>query len=99
MKPYYVLQKELIFRDAVILRKQKLLMSNCLRHSIFRLAYEEHISIVKSAINEGRNWKYELNIFLLSYRTTPHCTTGDTPFFLLFSRVVRDNLPTVLSIH
>ena len=31
----------------------------------------------------------------MSYRNTLHCTTGETPSFLLFSRTVRDKLPTV----
>ena len=50
---------------------------------------------IQAAINEGRNWKHELDTFLLSYRNTLHCTTGETPSFLLFSRTVRDKLPTV----
>ena len=47
---------------------------------------------VQAAINEGRNWQHT---FLLSYRNTPHCRAGETPPFLLFSRTVRDKLPTV----
>ena len=50
---------------------------------------------IQIAINEGRNWKHELDTFLLTYRNTLHCTTGETPSFLLFSRTVRDKLPTV----
>ena len=50
---------------------------------------------IQAAINEGGNWKHELDRFLLSYRNTPHCTTGETSSFLLFSRTVRDKLPTV----
>ena len=50
---------------------------------------------IQSAVNEGRNRKHELDTFLLSYRNTPHCRTGETPSFLLFSRAVRDKLPTV----
>ena len=50
---------------------------------------------IQAAINEGRNWKHELDTFLLSYRNTPHCTTSETPSFLLFSRIARDKLPTV----
>ena len=49
---------------------------------------------IQTAINEGRNWKHELDTFLLTYRNTLHCTTGETPSFLLFSRTVRDKLPT-----
>ena len=50
---------------------------------------------IQTAINEDRNWKHELNTFLLTYRNTLHCTTDETPSFLLFSRTVRDKLPTV----
>ena len=50
---------------------------------------------IQTAINEGRNWKHELDTFLLTYRNTLHCTTGETPSFLLFSRTVRDKLQTV----
>ena len=31
----------------------------------------------------------------MSYRNTPHCTTGETPSLIIFSRTVRDKLPTV----
>ena len=50
---------------------------------------------MQAAITKGRNWQHELDTFLLSYRNTPHCTTGETPSFLLFSRTVKDKLPTV----
>ncbi len=33
---------------------------------------------LKRAKVEGRPWRQELNRFLLQYRTTPHCTTGNT---------------------
>ena len=36
-------------------------------------------------------------MFLLSYRNTPHCKTGENLSLLLFSRVVRDKLTTVPS--
>ena len=44
---YYILQKERVFHDSVILRKQKLVIPHCLRRFILRLAHERHISIVK----------------------------------------------------
>ena len=46
---------------------------------------------IQAAINEGRNWKHELDTFLLSYRNTPHCTTYETPSLIIFSRTVRLN--------
>ena len=51
--------------------------------------------VIQTVINEDRNWKHELDTFLLSYRNTSHCMTGETSFFLLFSRTIRDKLPTV----
>ena len=45
MKLYYVLQKELIFHDGVILRKRKLVILHYLSHPILRLAHERHIGI------------------------------------------------------
>ena len=50
---------------------------------------------IQAAVNDGLNWRNELNTFLLSYRNTPHCTTGETPSFLLFSRNIRDKLPSI----
>ena len=52
---------------------------------------------IQTAVNEGQNWKHELDTFPLSYRNTSHCTTGETPSFLLFSRVVMEILPAVPS--
>ena len=48
---------------------------------------------IKAARLEGLNWKEEIYNFLLSYRTTPHCSTGVAPIQLLFNREVRNNIP------
>ena len=40
---------------------------------------------MQSAVNEGRNWKHELDT----------CTTSEIPAILLFVRVVTDNWPSV----
>ena len=45
IKPYFVLQKEPIFHDSVILPKQKLVIPHSLRHSILRSAHEGHINV------------------------------------------------------
>ena len=42
---------------------------------------------------EGRLWLKELDKFLLSYRTTPHCVTGYPPATVMFGRHVRNKLP------
>ena len=48
--------------------------------------------LLTKAVIGNMNW---IRLFLLSYRNTPHRTTGKMPSFLLFSSVVRDKLPTV----
>ena len=48
---------------------------------------------IKTARSEHPNWVQELSRLLLSYRTTPHCSTKVPPAQLLFSRPVRGTLP------
>lgn len=50
---------------------------------------------VKAAKAVGKNWRKEINIFLMSYRNTPHTTTGVAPSMLMFKRVSRNKLPSV----
>lgn len=48
---------------------------------------------VRIAFAEGRDWKSELDKFLVMYRNTPHSTTGVCPSQLLFGRKLRTKLP------
>ena len=48
---------------------------------------------VRIAYAEGRDWKSELDKFLIMYRNTPHTTTGVCPSQLLFGRKLRTKLP------
>ena len=48
---------------------------------------------VRIAHAEGRDWKSELDKFLIMYRNTPHTTTGVCPSQLLFGRKLRTKLP------
>ena len=41
---------------------------------------------------EDKNWKKELNHFLIVYCSTPHATTGKSPCELLFGRPMRTKL-------
>ena len=41
----------------------------------------------------GRNWKSEMEKFLMMYRSTPHSTTGASPAELLFRRRIKTKLP------
>ena len=43
---------------------------------------------IRAANVEGKNWKEELDVFVLNYRSTPHCTTGQPPAVLLFGLIV-----------
>ena len=40
--------------------------------------------IITAAMIEGKKWRTELSKFLMSYRSTPHCTTGVAPAQLMF---------------
>ena len=50
---------------------------------------------IRSAKIQGEDWRCVLYRFLLTYRTTPHTTTGVAPAELLFNRVIRSGIPTV----
>ena len=53
---------------------------------------------IETYVAEGKNWKKELNHFLRVYCSTPHATTGKSPYELLFGRPMRTKLPE-MSIH
>ena len=46
-----------------------------------------------SAHVEGKDWRKELYIFLLTYRATPHATTGASPTLLHLGCEIRTKLP------
>ncbi|KAK3787643.1 hypothetical protein RRG08_031874 [Elysia crispata] len=48
---------------------------------------------IKAAEAVQKNWKQELYRFLLSYRSTPHSSTGLSPAQALFGRNLRTKLP------
>ena len=49
--------------------------------------------VLQTAKLEERNWRQELQQFLLSYRATPHTTTKIAPSELLYNRKIRGFLP------
>ena len=51
------------------------------------------LKAIRAAHAEGKNWRKELNKFLLAYRSTPHSTTGKSPAELLFRRVLNNKMP------
>ena len=51
------------------------------------------LKALKVAAVEKKDWRVELNKFLLAFRSTPHASTGRTPAFLMFGRELRSKLP------
>ena len=43
----------------------------------------------QAAFVEGKDWRKELDNFLLAYRTTPHTVTGEVPADIFFGRSIR----------
>ena len=54
---------------------------------------------IKTMTAEGRNWKKEIFKFLLSYRNTPHCSTGSSPAMLLMNRKLKDKIPCIQEVN
>ena len=50
---------------------------------------------IRIAQLEKRDWKRELNTYLLAYRSLPHATTGVSPAELLFGRKIRTKMPDI----
>ena len=48
---------------------------------------------IKSINAEGKDWRKEIFYFIFQYRTTPHCTTKETPAKLLMGRELRGKIP------
>ena len=50
---------------------------------------------VQCAHEEGKNWKDELQNFLLDYGTAPHSITGVAPADLMFKHAARNDIPSM----
>ena len=51
------------------------------------------VKCMKTAAASGQNYKSELSKFLLNYRSTPHPSTGISPFELMFNRKMKTKIP------
>ena len=51
------------------------------------------VKTMKTASASGKNFKSELTVFLMNYRSTPHPSTNLTPFELMFNRKIKTKLP------
>jgi len=58
-----------------------------------REIHESYWEILKAAKIEGKPWKSELDKLLLSYRNSPHVSTGFSPSLLFFNRDIKTGLP------
>ena len=52
--------------------------------------------VICAAQVEHRNWRQEIQRFLLNYRSTPHASTKVSPAELLFNRPIKGKLPCLL---
>ena len=52
------------------------------------------VKTMKTATASGKNFKSELTIFLMNYSSTPHPSTGLSPFEIIFNRKMKTKLPT-----
>ena len=48
---------------------------------------------IRKSVAEDRDWKLDLEDYLIMYRSTPQETTGKSPAELMFGRNIRDKLP------
>ena len=48
---------------------------------------------VQIAHIEGKEWRQELQTFLIGFRSTPQVITGTTPFYIMFGREMQSKLP------
>ena len=55
------------------------------------------LMLAKLVENKGHDWDRLLGPVLFSYRTTPHSSTNETPFFLLYGRDAK--LPSALDFY
>ena len=55
------------------------------------------LMLMKLVEKKGKNWDKLLGPVLLAYRTSPHSSSGETPFFLMYGRDCR--IPTGLDIY
>lgn len=53
------------------------------------------LKTVKISVAMQREWRNDLQDFLLAYRNTPHSTTNATPAMLMFGRNLKDKLPMI----
>ena len=60
---------------------------------------ERFMRTIKKIIRgKPKNWKQEIYKRLLTYRATPHSTTGIAPATVLFGRDIRTKLPSVIAV-
>ena len=52
--------------------------------------------LLQCAKAEGKEWRNELDKFLLQYRTTPHPATGKSPANMLFKHKANNDLPSII---
>lgn len=47
----------------------------------------------------GRNWRKDIDDYLMAYHTTPHSVTNQTPSKLMFGRTIRSKIPSLEDVY
>lgn len=53
------------------------------------------LKAIRVAHSEGKNWKKELDKFLVAYRSTPQSVTGKSPFEIMYGRKMKNKLASL----
>ena len=55
--------------------------------------------VARTAHSQGKDWRRELYVFVANYRSTPHPSTGKSPYKLCMNRTERTKLHTILQVN
>ena len=55
--------------------------------------------VARTTHSQGKDWRREFYVLVANYRTTPHPSTGKSPYESCMNRTVRTKLPTISQVN